>query len=275
MLAAVAVGRGDRPALLVDRPTRARSRVATRGSTPPPGSTARSPRTRRSRPIPSTLPLVGRESCASSCQARGDSRRSAARSRRSFVRDGVRWLLVGGVVTDRVLRAASDYPREVAFYRSLERMRPRLLARRRSPDDATGPGSASTASRLARWNVAASRGSRDSRSATAVFLSGATLLGVEIAASRVLAPTFGSSLYVWGALIGVVLTGLSIGYWAGGALADRWPSPYLFVGAIALGCGTRARDPARRRVGARAGRLLGSRAEARPARRGDRSSSGR
>ena len=70
---------------------------------------------------------------------------------------------------------------------------------------------------------------------TAVFLSGAALLGVEIAASRVLAPTFGSSLYVWGALIGVVLTGLSIGYWAGGMLADRWPSPYLFVGAIALG----------------------------------------
>ena len=61
------------------------------------------------------------------------------------------------------------------------------------------------------------------------------LLGVEIAASRVLAPTFGSSLYVWGALIGVVLTGLSIGYWVGGVLADRWPSPYLFVGAIALG----------------------------------------
>ena len=72
---------------------------------------------------------------------------------------------------------------------------------------------------------------------TAVFLSGAVLLGVEIAASRVLAPTFGSSLYVWGALIGVVLTGLAVGYWLGGALADRWPSPYLFVGAIALGAG--------------------------------------
>jgi len=71
----------------------------------------------------------------------------------------------------------------------------------------------------------------------AVFLSGAALLGVEIAASRVLAPTFGSSLYVWGALIGVVLTGLSIGYWAGGTLADRWPSPYLFVSAIAIGAG--------------------------------------
>src|SRR5574338_897280 len=71
--------------------------------------------------------------------------------------------------------------------------------------------------------------------AAAVFLSGAVLLGVEIAASRVLAPTFGSSLYVWGALIGVVLSGLAVGYWLGGTLADRWPTPYLFVGAIALG----------------------------------------
>jgi spermidine synthase len=71
--------------------------------------------------------------------------------------------------------------------------------------------------------------------AVAVFLSGAVLLGVEIAASRVLAPTFGSSLYVWGALIGVVLTGLALGYAIGGAVADRWPSPYLLVGAIALG----------------------------------------
>jgi spermidine synthase len=69
----------------------------------------------------------------------------------------------------------------------------------------------------------------------AVFLSGAVLLGLEIVASRVLAPYFGSSLFVWGALIGVVLAGLSLGYWLGGALADRYPSPYLLVGAIAGG----------------------------------------
>src|SRR3954451_21884715 len=69
----------------------------------------------------------------------------------------------------------------------------------------------------------------------AVFLAGAVLLGVEIAASRVLAPSFGSSLYVWGSLIGVVLTGLAIGYWAGGALSDRFPTPYLLTGTLALG----------------------------------------
>ncbi len=71
----------------------------------------------------------------------------------------------------------------------------------------------------------------------AVFLSGAVLLGVEITASRVLAPTFGSSLYVWGSLIGIVLTGLAIGYWIGGVAADRMPSPYLLVSVLAVGAG--------------------------------------
>jgi spermidine synthase len=69
----------------------------------------------------------------------------------------------------------------------------------------------------------------------AVFVAGAVLLGLEIAASRVLAPFFGSSLYVWGALIGVVLTGLAVGYWLGGALADRLPSPLLMLAALGLG----------------------------------------
>jgi spermidine synthase len=70
---------------------------------------------------------------------------------------------------------------------------------------------------------------------TAAFTGGAVLLSVEIAASRVLAPYFGNSLFVWGALIGVVLTGLSIGYWAGGGLADRVPAPLLMVVVLGLG----------------------------------------
>jgi spermidine synthase len=69
----------------------------------------------------------------------------------------------------------------------------------------------------------------------AVFASGAVLLGVEIAASRVLAPFFGNSLFVWGALIGVVLAGLSVGYWAGGALADRLPATQLLLSMMTLG----------------------------------------
>ena len=79
--------------------------------------------------------------------------------------------------------------------------------------------------------------------AVAVFVAGAVLLGVEIASSRVLAPSFGNSLYVWGALIGVVLAGLSIGYWLGGALADRSPTPRLLAACSALGALLVARLP--------------------------------
>ena len=71
----------------------------------------------------------------------------------------------------------------------------------------------------------------------AVFISGAVLLGLELAASRVLAPYFGSSLIVWGALIGVVLAGLSGGYWVGGSLVDRRPKAWLLVATLAVGAG--------------------------------------
>jgi spermidine synthase/MFS family permease len=71
--------------------------------------------------------------------------------------------------------------------------------------------------------------------AGAVFVSGAVVLGMEIAASRVLAPYFGNSLFVWGALIGVVLAGLALGYWAGGWLSDRVPTSSLLAGVMGLG----------------------------------------
>ncbi|MBN1910243.1 MAG: fused MFS/spermidine synthase [Pirellulales bacterium] len=45
---------------------------------------------------------------------------------------------------------------------------------------------------------------------------------VELTASRVLAPYFGNTLYTWTALIGVILLALSVGYYAGGAIADRY-----------------------------------------------------
>ncbi len=81
--------------------------------------------------------------------------------------------------------------------------------------------------------------SRERRSSlaigVAVFIAGGALLGLEIASSRVLAPFFGNSLYVWGALIGIVLAGLSTGYWLGGIVADRWPTPRLLVGLLGTG----------------------------------------
>lgn len=58
---------------------------------------------------------------------------------------------------------------------------------------------------------------------SAAFVSGAILMGLEMLGSRVLAPFFGTSIFVWGGLIGVVLVALSVGYYAGGRLADRYP----------------------------------------------------
>ena len=57
-------------------------------------------------------------------------------------------------------------------------------------------------------------------------------MALEIMSSRTLAPYFGSSLFVWGSLIGIVLTGLSLGYYYGGRRADVNPSYATFSSII-------------------------------------------
>jgi len=52
-----------------------------------------------------------------------------------------------------------------------------------------------------------------------VFVCGAVLMSLEMIGSRMLAPYFGNSIFVWGSLISVVLAALSLGYWLGGIAA--------------------------------------------------------
>lgn len=54
-----------------------------------------------------------------------------------------------------------------------------------------------------------------------VFLVGACVLVLEILGTYLLAPFFGTSLYVWSSLITTTLLFLSVGYGIGGYLADR------------------------------------------------------
>jgi len=57
-----------------------------------------------------------------------------------------------------------------------------------------------------------------------VATSGALVMALEILASRLLAPDFGNSVYVWGSIISVFLGAMALGYRLGGRLADRRPS---------------------------------------------------
>ena len=62
-----------------------------------------------------------------------------------------------------------------------------------------------------------------------VFLSGFAIMVLEIIGARYLARDFGSSFYVWVSQIGVVMMSLALGYFVGGALADRIPRPALLA----------------------------------------------
>lgn len=72
-----------------------------------------------------------------------------------------------------------------------------------------------------------------------IFITGAVVLIIEISGTRILAPFYGSTIFVWSSLISVTLAFLALGYWFGGKLADRKPEINLlywiiFIAGIAI-----------------------------------------
>lgn len=73
---------------------------------------------------------------------------------------------------------------------------------------------------------------------TISFIEGASVMAVEIAGAKLLAPFFGSSLYVWSSVMAITLGGLASGYFLGGKLSKRKDKERMlfYILAIAVCC---------------------------------------
>ncbi len=68
-----------------------------------------------------------------------------------------------------------------------------------------------------------------------VTATGAGVLILEVLAVRLLSPHFGTSMYVLSSVLTIVLAALACGYYAGGRLSDRYPTPLPLYLILALG----------------------------------------
>ena len=66
------------------------------------------------------------------------------------------------------------------------------------------------------------------------FCGGFIIMSFELLGGRILAPYFGSGVYVWGSIITIFMLSLAIGYLLGGRLSVKNPSPRKFAGIFAI-----------------------------------------
>lgn len=76
-----------------------------------------------------------------------------------------------------------------------------------------------------------------------VFVIGGVVMGLEMLSSRYLYPYFGGGIGTWAGLISTVLGALTIGYFGGGVIIDRYPSPFVIAAASGLAAGYLALVP--------------------------------
>jgi hypothetical protein len=64
--------------------------------------------------------------------------------------------------------------------------------------------------------------------------SGFYVMSIELLSGRILAPNFGSSIYVWGGVIAVFMLALSLGYLLGGRISIETPTLAKLAGILML-----------------------------------------
>ncbi len=67
-----------------------------------------------------------------------------------------------------------------------------------------------------------------------VFITGASVLVIEVVAVRILSPYYGNTIFTVSGVISTILIALSLGYYIGGKIADRYPLLQWFFGIITL-----------------------------------------
>ena len=70
---------------------------------------------------------------------------------------------------------------------------------------------------------------------TISFVEGAAVMACELLSARMIAPFYGTTLFVWSTVIGVTLAALATGYFTGGYLADRFSRNSLLFSVLAIG----------------------------------------
>ena len=149
-------------------------------------------------------------------------------------------LFVGGTLVGRATAGAYGHVRRQEPRARLRRARAR---RSRRDDGDRDPRRAQEGHRARRIAARSGEPAAAQLSRTAKVLvfalagwSGFFVMAVELLSGRILAPTFGNSIYVWGAVITVFMLALAVGYLLGGRYSVHSPS-LRRLGALLIAAG--------------------------------------
>jgi len=67
-----------------------------------------------------------------------------------------------------------------------------------------------------------------------LLVEGGSLMAVELLGAKLVAPFYGNSLYVWTAVLGITVLGLTAGYYFGGIISERYPSNKALFFIVAM-----------------------------------------